>query len=270
MVTLEEVIVVIFGLMIGSFLNVCIYRIPLDLSIILPCSFCPHCKTIIKPWENIPVLSYIFLKGKCRHCQKKISLRYPLVETLTAAMFLLVWFNFWTTLNSGLNFDLNLDKIILNLIFVSVLIVITFIDIDHLLIHDKIIYPAMAIGVICQLIFNQPSLLNNFIQVVLGILVGGGIIYLFALLGRLVFRREAMGGGDIKLGTLIGIYLDWKMSLLSVFLACIVGSGISLALMGLKKKKKTDYIAFGPFLALGAVISLFWGKRILSWYLGRW
>lgn len=253
MIISEYILVAIFGLIIGSFLNVCIYRIPKKLSIVFPRSFCPKCKTTIKAWQNIPIVSYLILRGKCSNCKESISFRYPMVEVLTAVMFLLIWHNFWL--------DLNIYKILLNLFFVSILIVIAFIDIDCLLIHDKITYPVIIIGLILQFVFASP------VQAILGFFVGGSLIYLFVLSGKLLYGQDGMGGGDIKLGALVGVYLGWKMTLLSIFLACIIGSLVSGILMVLKKKKKSDYIAFGPFMALGAVVALFWGKRILSWYL---
>lgn len=257
MIISEYILIAIFGLIVGSFLNVCIYRIPKKLSIVLPRSFCPKCKTTIKAWENIPIISYIILGGKCSNCKESISVRYPLVEVLTAVMFLLVWHNLW--------FDLSLYRMLLNLFFVSILIIITFIDLDYLLIHDKITYPVIIIGLILQSIFSSLS------QAIIGFFIGGGIIYLFILLGKLFYGQDGMGGGDVKLGALIGVYLGWKMTFLSIFLACVVGSIISGILIMLKKKKRSDYIAFGPFMALGAVVALFFGRRILDWYLYcRW
>jgi len=241
----------IIGLMVGSFLNVCIWRIPRQKSIIFPPSHCPQCGQPIKVRDNIPLVSYLFLRGRCRFCKTKISLRYPLVEFLTAIIFLLLFLKF------GAGF-----KLFSSLILVSLLIMIFFIDLEHLIIPDTIVFPGLGLGIIFSFSHGFPSPLETL----WGLLFGGGVLYLIALLSGWIARKESMGGGDVKLAAMIGTFLGWKMTALSLILAFISGALISLVLLAVKIKGRKDVVPFGPFIAVGGIVSLLAGEKIFQWY----
>lgn len=251
----------IFGLVIGSFLNVCIYRLPRGKSIVSPPSACPRCSTPLRPWENIPVVSYLFLRGRCRGCGEPISLRYPLVELLNGALYVLVVYTFGTGWHLPLLFA-----------FVSALVVITFIDLDFQIIPDVITLPGIVIGLAAaSLVLPDPFALGSVTpqdaQIVgitnaaIGFLLGGGLFYLIAVLSR-----GGMGGGDIKMMAMVGAFMGWKAVLLTTFLGSLAGSLIGVFLILFKGKGRKTRIPFGPFLALGAVITLFLGEPLLRWY----
>jgi len=254
-------IVSLFGLIVGSFLNVCIYRIPRGLSIIIPSSRCPSCNTPIKPWDNIPIVSYILLGGKCRFCQAKISFRYPLVELLNAIMYALILWRFdfgWHT--------------VIYFVFSSSLIVITFIDLDFQIIPDKITLSGIPIGfLVGSFLLPDPfarSSLLGMKESLIGMVTGFGLFYLVALIGSAIFKKEALGGGDVKMMAMVGALMGWKTVLLTTFLGSLTGSIVGVLLMVLKGKDRKAQLPFGPFLALGTIITLFYGQEILSWYLG--
>lgn len=242
------IIVLVFGLLIGSFLNVCIYRIPRHKSIAYPASFCPNCLTPIQAYDNIPVLSYIILGGKCRKCKKPISWRYPLVELLTGILFLLLF----------LKFRLSLD-LLKYLIFTALLIISTFTDFSHRIIPNVISVPGIVIG----LLFNIPHIGNA----ILGILIGAGILWVFRQAGIIIKKQEMMGWGDIKLAGMIGAFLGLKYGLVALFLGVLSGVVIWTVLIILKIKKRKEYIPFGAFMALGSIITVFFGAEIIDWYL---
>lgn len=246
-------LVFILGACLGSFLNVCIYRIPKKLSIFTPRSFCVNCKTPLKVRENIPIISYILLRGRCSTCKAKISPRYLIVELLTAIIYLLVFRKF--------GFGLPL---VTYLFFSSLLIIITFIDLEHQLILNKITYPGIILGLLVS--FFLPNL--SSLQSLLGGLIGGLIIYLLHLLSLLLFRKVGMGGGDLKLAILLGVFLGWQDLLLSLLIASFVGGIVGGVLIFLRIKKRTDYIPYGPYLCLGGMVVLLWGEDIISWYKG--
>jgi leader peptidase (prepilin peptidase)/N-methyltransferase len=241
-------VTLILGLLFGSFFNVCIYRIPRNESIVFPGSHCPHCDRDIKPWDNIPVLSYLILRGKCRFCKAGISWRYPLVESLTAALFLYTVHRF----------SISWDTLVYS-IFVSALIVISFIDIDYRIIPDVISLPGIILGFLAA-VFLLPLQWHDSL---LGILIGGGVILAVGYLGELVFKKEAMGGGDVKLLAMIGAFVGWKLALLTIFFGSLAGAVIGLVM---KLFTGDEYIPFGPFLALGALAALCFGERFLHWY----
>lgn len=254
-------IVSLFGLIVGSFLNVCIYRIPRGLSIIIPSSRCPSCNTPIKPWDNIPIVSYILLGGKCRFCKAKISFRYPLVELLNAIMYALILWRFdfgWHT--------------VIYLVFSSSLIVITFIDLDFQIIPDKITLSGIPIGfLVGSFLLPDPfarSSLLGMKESLIGMVTGFGLFYLVALIGSAIFKKEALGGGDVKMMAMVGALMGWKTVLLTTFLGSLTGSIVGVLLTVLKGKDRKAQLPFGPFLALGTIITLFYGQEILSWYLG--
>jgi leader peptidase (prepilin peptidase)/N-methyltransferase len=243
---------IIFGAMVGSFLNVCIYRLPKGESIIIPGSHCPHCKNLIKFYDNIPLISYLILKGKCRNCNRPISVQYPLVEGMTALSSLLLFIKFGFSWSYLFYFS-----------FIAGLIVMTVIDLFHQIIPDVISIPGIGVGLLASLIIPYITFFNSLI----GILLGGGSLFLVATLYQWLFKREGMGGGDVKLLAMIGAFLGWKSVILTILLSSFIGSITGIILMVLKGKDFKYAIPFGPFLSLGAVISLFYGVNIISWYL---
>ncbi len=261
-----KIIVFLFGSIVGSFLNVCIHRMPLEESVVWPRSHCPKCKKRIPGYDNIPFLSYILLGGKCRYCKEKISLRYPLVELLTAAMFLL-FFNYY-----GLSYEF-----IMYALFGAGLIIATFVDIKHRIIPDEISVGGIVLGFILNSLrgFNlQPFSYHprHLIDSLSGIVIGGGIIWLTGFLFDLVYFKllkrpaiqgetESMGGGDVKLLAAIGAFLGWKYAVLTFFIAPFLGAIVGVINL-LSKKDHT--IPYGPFLSAAALISLFYGDKIIA------
>lgn len=256
------IITFVFGSVVGSFLNVCIYRIPRRLSIITPSSRCPFCDTPIKPWDNIPILSYIFLSGRCRVCKVRISLRYPLVEFLNAVSYVVVLWRFGFGWHTPVYF-----------VFCSALIVITFIDLDFQIIPDGITLPGIPLGIIFGgFLLPDPFMRHLPLGIkssLIGAFIGFGFYYLVAKAGYRIFKKEAMGGGDIKLMAMIGGFLGWKGVILTTFLGSLSGAIVGLLLMLLKGREWGSKIPFGPYLALGSAITLFYGHEILYWYLYR-
>ncbi len=242
------IIFFLIGAIIGSFLNVCIYRIPRHKSIIRPRSFCPYCHRPIKPYDNIPILSYILLGGKCRHCKKPISWQYPLVEFLTACLFVFLFLKF------GISFLL-----LKFIVFVCLLIITTFTDLSHQIIPNVISLPGIAAG----LLFSIPSLIDAFI----GMLIGAGILWVFRQTGLWIKKQEMMGWGDVKMAGMIGAFLGIRQGLLALFLGVCFGVVIWSMLILFKVKSRKEYIPFGAFLALGSVIAVFFSQQIISWYL---
>jgi len=250
----------IVGATIGSFLNVCIYRIPKNLSIIRPSSRCPSCNMPVRPYDNVPLLSYLFLGGRCRFCKTRISLRYPLVEFLNAAFYPAVLWRFgpvWPTL--------------FYCVFCSALIVITFIDLDAQIIPDSITLPGIPIGLLAGS-FLLPDPFSRFEVLglkasLIGAAAGFGIYLFIAEAGSRIFKKEAMGGGDIKMMAMVGACMGWKSVVLTTFLGSLSGSVLGLFLM--ISKGRGAVLPFGPFLAFGSLITLFWGQEILIWYLAR-
>ena len=247
------VILSLLGLIVGSFSNVCIYRIPRNESIIYPASHCPKCRTTIKPIDNIPLLSYVLLKGRCRNCKSKISIQYPIVELLTGLIYLIIY----------LVYGLSIQTLIY-IILSSALIIIAFIDLYQQIIPDVISLPGIVIGFILS--FFVPYI--SFVNSALGVVVGGGIILVIGMGGSAIYKKEAMGGGDVKLAAMIGAFLGWRYIIISLFLGFFLGALIGIILIMTKIKKREDVVPFGPFIILGSFITLIWGEQIISWYLG--
>lgn len=260
-----KILVFIFGSIVGSFLNVCIHRMPRGESVVWPHSHCPYCKKKIPTYDNIPFLSYIFLKGRCRFCKVRISLRYPLVELLTALMFLAVFNRY------GLTYDFFIFSL-----FICSLIIATFIDIQERIIPDEISIGGIIFGFILTAIrgFNLRPFsydTRHLFDSLLGIIVGGGIIYLTGKIFDLVYFKilkrppiqgetESMGGGDVKLLAMIGAFLGWQKVIFVFFLAPFLG-----ALVGIINYlvKKGHIIPYGPFLSFAAIFSIFWMDKII-------
>jgi len=243
---------IIFGAIVGSFLNVCIYRIPRGESIVFPGSHCPHCQRPIPFYDNIPLVSYLLLKGKCRHCQGSISVQYPLVEGVTALCSFLLFSRFGISWSYFFYF-----------LFLASLIVITVIDLFHQIIPDVISLPGIGVGLIASLILPQHTLLNSL----MGTLLGGGSLFLVATFYQWLFKREGMGGGDVKLLAMIGAFLGWKAVVLTILAGSLIGSIIGIIVMVVKGKDMKYAIPFGPFLSLGATLALFYGETLIRWYL---
>jgi len=243
----------ILGAVVGSFLNVCIYRIPAGKSVVSPPSSCPYCGYRIRWYQNVPILSYLFLGGKCAGCRAHISLRYPAIEVLTGILFALTlyYFSFSTAT-------------LVYWIFASALVTITFIDLDHQIIPDVISLPGIVVGFVCSFFIPWLGWLDSF----LGILLGGGTLLAIAWLYEKLAKREGMGGGDIKLLGMLGAFLGWKAIFPIVFIASLAGTLVGVPLMLLQKGDTKLAIPFGPFLAFAATVYLFWGQGIIRWYLG--
>ncbi|MGD9234629.1 MAG: prepilin peptidase [Desulfobacterales bacterium] len=245
-------LVFMFGMCIGSFLNVCIYRLPSSTSIINPSrSFCPQCNSAIQFYDNIPVLSYLWLKGRCRNCKAPISPRYPLVELMTGILAIAILFKFHLTLEGVIYF-----------VFTSSLLVITFIDIDHKIIPDIISLPGIPIGLAAS--FVLPAM--TFKSSLLGLLAGGGSLLLVAWTYSLITRKEGRGGGDIKLLGMIGTFIGWKGVIFTIFAASLTGTLVGMIVMLLKGKNLKFAIPFGPFLSIGAMSYVFFGEKVIFWY----
>ena len=245
------IIIFVIGLVIGSFSNVCIYRIPRSESIIRPGSHCPQCSKPIPFYDNIPVISYILLKGKCRYCGQPIPLQYPIVELATGLFYLALY----------LFYGLQLIAIVY-MILCTLLIIISFIDLKERIIPDVLSLPFIVIGFILRFFLKSLSPVDSL----LGILAGGGSLLIIAIAGTYLFKKEAMGGGDIKLAAMIGAFLGWQLTLLSLFLGFFLGSIIGVIVL-IINKGKSDIVPFGPFIALGTMLSIFWGQAIIHWYL---
>ena len=246
---MEYGLIIILGLVIGSFLNVCIYRIPLEESIIFPPSHCGICKNKLIPMDLIPVLSYIFLKGRCRSCKEKISIRYPLIESLNAILYLIIYLKFGITI-------ITLKYCVL----VSLLIVIGMIDYDTQFVYLSTTIFGIVIGsgfiVMQGLIYK-----NGVFDLLLGGIIGALII------GVIVFITKGMGEGDIEIAAVCGLFLGIKGILLGLFLAIVIGGITGIIILALKLKKAKDKMAFGPFIAIGCLISMMWGSRLVEMYL---
>jgi len=243
---------IIFGAIIGSFLNVCIIRLPREESIITPGSHCPHCNNPIKFYDNIPLISYLLLRGRCRHCKKSISLQYPLIEGVTAISSLLLFLRYGPSLSYLFYFS-----------FVAALTIMTVIDLYHQIIPDVISLPGIGVGLLGALVIPHITFFNSL----MGILLGGGSLFVVATLYQWLFKREGMGGGDVKLLAMIGAFLGWDAVILTILFSSLIGSITGVFIMVLKGKDFKYAIPFGPFLSLGALIALFYKSEILSWYL---
>lgn len=243
---------VILGLALGSFANVLIYRLPREESIANPPSRCPACGRRIRPIENVPVLSWIFLRGKCRGCNAQISLRYPLVELAVGAL----------AAFSVAVFGVTYAAFAYWLLFTA-LLALVLIDLAHWLLPFSITIPLAIVGLTGAAVFDLRPLVDSL----LGMVVGFSVFFLMLVGGKAIFKRDAIGGGDVVFGIMAGAFLGWKLTLLMVFIASFLGSLISLPLLLLGKEISGRQIPFGPFLAVALVISLFAGDRILSWYI---
>ena len=250
----EWVLLILFGSMVGSFLNVCIVRLPREQSIVFPGSRCTACYHPIAWFDNIPVLSFLLLRGRCRYCRRPIRWRYPAVEFLTALSAVAVAGRFGLSAAALVYFA-----------FVCALIVVSFVDIEFQIIPDEISLGGAVVGVLlCAALPSLQGTPSRWLAMgwsVIGVLVGGGVLYLTGLLGDFIFRKESMGGGDIKLLAMAGSFLGWKLVLVTFFIAPIVALIPGLLVLLLKR---SHIIPYGPFLSIGLVVSLFAGNTLLQ------
>ena len=247
-----SILAFIFGAVVGSFLNVCICRMPRDESVVSPPSHCPRCDYCIRWYDNIPLFSYLLLRGKCRGCGTHISLQYPLVELLNGILTLALFLRFGPTL-----------PFLVLFLFCSALVVITFIDLEHQIIPDEISLSGIVIGFVFSFFLQGHSWLNSL----LGILLGGGSLLLVAYSYQWLTGKDGMGGGDIKLLAMMGAFLGWKSVLFIVFASSLIGSIVGISIMLIQKKDSKLAIPFGPYLAFGAVLYVFFGRQLIHWYL---
>lgn len=249
------ILVLVLGVTVGSFLNVLIYRLPRNLPYIAGRSFCPSCKSRIKFYDNIPLLSYLILRGRCRSCNAPISFRYPLVELLNGAAYLFFISHYGLTPSAAVYAALS-----------SILIAIFFIDLEFQIIPDRLTIPGMALGLGASFLPGGIGIVASII----GLLVGGAALYLVALLGDWLFKKESMGGGDIKMAAMLGAFLGWQKVLLMFIGAAVIGLVMAIVWMMLSRRvRRSRMIPFGPFLAIAAVGTILFGDRLISFYINH-
>jgi len=265
-----DCVVFAFGAVIGSFLNVCVYRMPLEQSIVTPPSHCPHCNQRIRWADNIPLVSYVALRGKCRHCGARISPRYFVVELLTAVLFLLMWLKL-TGWNHPTVRGIVFLKGPIYWMVIAGLIVATFIDFEHYIIPNEITIGGLIIGLLLSAVY--PPLLDadtikvSLMRSVLGVIVGSLALLSVATVGKLIFRREAMGMGDVKLLAAIGAFFGWQSALFTILISSLLGGAVGLILILVRRKGWQSRMPYGPYIALGAVLWMFCGHEMIDWYL---
>ena len=266
----------VLGAMIGSFLNVVIHRLPREQSIVFPNSTCPRCLARIKPYDNIPILSFLILRGQCRSCGARISPRYPAVEALTAVLFAGV------TWHDGVSFALPFD-----LAFTASIVALLFIDAEHMILPNAITYPGILFALITRVVIpyvagpshfdDLPNLITNFppaypvwlvslIGAAIGALAGGGSLWLMGFLWEKLRGVEAMGFGDVKMMFMVGAFLGWRLTILTILIGALSGSLAGIAVMLKRGRNLQMMLPFGIFLGIGSIVSLLVGSRIIEWY----
>ena len=270
----------VFGAIIGSFLNVVIHRVPLEESVVFPNSRCPSCGAVIAFYDNIPVISWMLLRAKCRGCKQPISFRYPAVELLTAALFVAV-----------ARHDGPTAALVFDLIFVSALLALIFIDAEHMILPNVITYPGIVFAVVARVAIpyltgtlhfdDLPSLsqgafagmpiwVTSLAGAVIGALIGGGSLWLMGWTWEKLRGIEAMGLGDVKMMFMVGAYLGWRLTILTIFVGVLSGSIIGVLLMARQRERNMQMLLpFGIFLGLGAIASILFGSQIVEWYAGQ-
>jgi leader peptidase (prepilin peptidase)/N-methyltransferase len=265
----------LLGLIIGSFLNVCIYRIPLDKSIVSPSSRCPHCGIPIRFFDNVPILSFLLLRGKCRECGKRISFQYPIVELLSALAFYgcaRTW--------------LFTPPTYVNSLFLAAVIILIFTDYNHRILPNIITLPGVIAGILLSP-FQMPEVYSDlfswkaasmlgfenspyaepWIGSILGAIIGGGLLYLVAFAYEMVRRRQGLGMGDVKMMAMVGAFMGWRLALMTIFIGSLLGTFVGILLILLRKIDTQGKLAFGVFLGMGSALCLFYGFSIIRWYL---
>lgn len=259
----------LYGTLLGSFLNVCIFRLPRGSSIVFPGSACPICKAPVRWWQNIPVIGWLLLGGKCASCGSRISFRYPAVEILCGLLMVLVWRSDAPAIVAAwgspfFHFYERFDAVAIfarDLIFVSLLVVITLIDWDYQLILDVTTYSGIVIGLAAA------ALQRRFLVSLAAAAAAALFFYAVRVVGEFVFLREAMGEGDVKLAAMLGAFMGPHGTIIAVILSFPIGIAIALALIVVGMKSRKDYIPFGPAMAIAGFVTMFWGERLLVWYL---
>ncbi len=271
------IFIFLFGVVVGSFLNVVIHRVPNEESIVFPNSACPNCKKSIKPYDNIPILSWLILGGKCRNCKNPISPRYLFVELLTGLLFLLVY------LSVGFSAFLPVA-----LVFAATMVSLVFIDAEHMILPNVITYPLLVFALLVRLVFplffganyfsdfkvfplnqmqGQPVWLVSLVGAILGALVGGGFLWFVGAIWKKLRGVDAMGLGDVKMMLAVGALLGWRLTLLSIFIGAFAGAIIGVVVIARQKEKDFQtQIPFGIFLGIGSILSLLFGEQIIHWY----
>lgn len=244
----------IIGTIVGSFLNVCIHRLPREESIIFPASHCPRCRHKLSFFDLIPIISYFVLRGKCRYCGEKISFRYPLVELITGLLFALTGYLF-PILSQPIDF-------FFSIVFIMLLVIVIFADHEQMVIPDNI----SIIGIVLGIAYS--FLKGNVVSALWGMLLAFSIMFLIAKVGKYFLKREAMGDGDIYLTVFLGAFLGWKIVLLAIFLAYLIAGFFAVLLLALNRVRYGQEVPFGGALAAGGIIALFYGRQILAWYFG--
>ncbi len=242
-------LVTVSGAAVGSFLNVCIHRLPLRVSLAWPASHCPNCRAPVKPYDNVPIFSYIWLGGRCRSCRMPISIKYPLIELVTAAVFLGTFLLFEPPV------------LFQRLIFACAMIVLAVIDLEHRILPDVITLPGIVLGFVFSL-FMPPGWRESLA----GLVAGGGSLWLMGEIYYRVRGEEGMGFGDVKMLAMIGAFLGWRSMLLTLVLSSFLGSIIGLFMIALKRGDMKYALPFGTFLAAGALVASVVGDRIIDWY----
>jgi leader peptidase (prepilin peptidase) / N-methyltransferase len=249
---LQVTVLSLLGLSVGSFLNVCVHRLPRRQSLVRPGSRCPHCGYVLRWYDNIPVVSYLLLRGRCRACRESIAIRYPALELATLVLFLVHGAVFgWSAL------------LVVRLLFACAMVVLFAIDLEHHLLPDVITLPGIVAGLLFSIVL-PPGIVDSL----LGVLVGGGVLW---LIGEAYYRysgQEGMGGGDVKMLAMIGAFLGWKLVLVTLVLSSVAGSLIGVLVIAFRRGGMKYALPYGTFLALGALAASLVGERLVSWYLG--
>jgi len=267
-----SVMFTLLGLLLGSFFNVCIYRIPAGKSIVAPPSSCPKCGHQLSPLDLVPVVSWFFLGGKCRYCKEPVSPRYALVELLTSGVFLWVYMRFGLSINT-----------VAILVLMSILIIVFFIDLDHMIIPDRLVLIGLAGGALLYAYsllapgFGWPAYTIQgeagtvrWFEPLIGMVSSALILFAVAIIGLLIYGNDgAMGMGDVKIFLPIGLILGWKLALLSLFGAIMIGGVMGVILLVFKLKDRKAAIPFGPFIIISTFLMSMYGYQLLDWYLGR-
>jgi leader peptidase (prepilin peptidase)/N-methyltransferase len=248
------VLLTLLGLAVGSFLNVCIHRLPHRQSLVSPPSRCPHCGYQLRWADNIPVVSYVLLRGRCRKCRKPISMRYPLVELITMALFLVHYWTFdWTPL------------LAVRLLFACALVVLFAIDLEHQILPDAITLPGIVAGLAAALVLPP-----GIVQALLGAIAGGGILFLIAEAWSRLRRVDAMGFGDVKMLAMVGAFLGLKLVVLTFVLSSFIGGLAGAVLIASGRGSMASKVPFGTFIAIAALVASLWGHAIVEWYVGMY
>ncbi len=243
----EALAATLLGAMAGSFANVAIHRLPRRESLVAPRSRCPHCGHPIRARDNIPLVSFLWLRGRCRDCARPISWRYPLVEALTALLFLGAWHWFGPSLGA-----------LRAWLFALIMVIVFFVDLDHRIIPDAVTFPGLALGVILAVPTGPRGLLGS-----LGAALGAGLLFFLIAAAS----RGGMGGGDVKLAAVMGAFLGWPVVAAALFISFTLGGVVGLGLLATGRRRRKDPVPFGPFLAAGGLAALFWGQVLVEWYI---